>query len=124
MGRGFAVDAHVPQCARVGRLEAGIRDSRFEIRYRKVVEISGRHSPNPSRPVMTSSSRIPTPQSPIPASPIPNPESRIPALREFALKAVLWLPLAFVIWFWLAPLWVWPAMLLAKQVLLGFWGGL
>jgi hypothetical protein len=73
---------------------------------------------------MTSSSRIPTPQSPIPASPIPNPESRIPALREFALKAVLWLPLAFVIWFWLAPLWVWPAMLLAKQVLLGFWGGL
>jgi hypothetical protein len=56
----------------------------------------------------------------------PDPESRIPAspIREFALKAVLWLPLAFVIWFWLAPFWVWPAMLLAKQGLLGLWGGL
>lgn len=57
--------------------------------------------------------RITNHASPITASPI----------REFALKAVLWLPLAFVIWFWLAPFWVWPAMLLAKQVLLGFWGG-
>ncbi len=45
-------------------------------------------------------------------------------IREFALKAVLWLPLAFVIWFWLAPLWVWPSMLIAKQVLLGVWGSL
>jgi len=63
---------------------------------------------------------IPNPESRIPASPIPAPSP----IREFALKAVLWLPLAFVIWFWLAPLWVWPAMLLAKQVLLGLWGGL
>jgi hypothetical protein len=45
-------------------------------------------------------------------------------IREFGLKAVLWLPLAFVVWFWFAPLWVWPAMLLAKQVLLGHWGAL
>ncbi|HEY0180317.1 MAG TPA: exosortase H-associated membrane protein [Dokdonella sp.] len=45
-------------------------------------------------------------------------------LREFALKAVLWLPLSFVVWFWLAPLWVQPAVLAAKQVLLGFWGSL
>ena len=45
-------------------------------------------------------------------------------IREFALKAVLWLPLAFVVWFWFAPFWVWPAMLLAKQVLLGIWGDL
>lgn len=45
-------------------------------------------------------------------------------IREFALKAVLWLPLCFVIWFWLAPLWVQPAVLLAKQVLLGVWGDL
>ena len=45
-------------------------------------------------------------------------------IREFALKAVLWLPLAFVIWFVLAPLWILPALLLAKQVLLGVWGGL
>jgi len=45
-------------------------------------------------------------------------------IREFGLKAVLWLPLAFVVWFWCAPLWVWPSMLLAKQVLLGHWGDL
>jgi hypothetical protein len=60
-------------------------------------------------------------------SPIANPGSRIPSfspIREFALKALLWLPLSFVVWFVLAPLWVLPAVLLAKQVLLGFWGGL
>ena len=45
-------------------------------------------------------------------------------IREFALKAVLWLPLAFVVWFWFASFWVWPAMLLAKQALLGVWGDL
>jgi len=45
-------------------------------------------------------------------------------IREFGVKAVLWLPLAFVAWFWFAPLWVWPAVLLAKQVLLGHWGAL
>ena len=45
-------------------------------------------------------------------------------IREFGLKAVLWLPLAFVIWFWAAPLWVLPAMLIAKPVLLGHWGDL
>jgi hypothetical protein len=42
-------------------------------------------------------------------------------IRHFALKAVLWLPLAFVLWFWFAAFWVWPPMLLAKQALLGFW---
>lgn len=45
-------------------------------------------------------------------------------IREFALRAVLWLPLAFLVWFWFAPFWVWPAMLLAKQALLGVWGDL
>jgi hypothetical protein len=45
-------------------------------------------------------------------------------IREFGLKAVLWLPLAFVIWFWCAPMLVWPAVLIAKQVLLGVWGSL
>ncbi|NCT66787.1 MAG: hypothetical protein GXC76_03980 [Rhodanobacteraceae bacterium] len=45
-------------------------------------------------------------------------------IREFALKALLWLPLSFVVWFWFAPVLVWPAMLLAKQVLLGMWGDL
>lgn len=43
-------------------------------------------------------------------------------IREFALKAMLWLPLCFVIWFWLAPLWVQPAVVLARHVLLGVWG--
>jgi hypothetical protein len=45
-------------------------------------------------------------------------------VREFALKALLWLPLSFVIWFVLAPLWVLPGVLLAKQVLLGVWSDL
>lgn len=60
-------------------------------------------------------------------SPIPSPEPRIPALspiREFALKALLWLPLCFVIWFWLAPLWVQPAVAMARAVLLGAWSDL
>jgi hypothetical protein len=45
-------------------------------------------------------------------------------VREFALKALLWLPLAFVIWFWAAAFWTWPAMLIAKPVLLGPFGDL
>ena len=45
-------------------------------------------------------------------------------IREFGLKAVLWLPLCFVLWFVFAPYLVWPAMLIAKHVLLGFWGDL
>ena len=58
------------------------------------------------------------------APPITNHQSPITAspIRDFALRAVLWLPLAFVLWFWWAPFWVWPAMLLAKQILLGAWG--
>lgn len=48
----------------------------------------------------------------------PNP------IREFGLRAALWLPLAFVIWFWLAPFWVWPTVVIARHVLLGIWGGL
>ncbi|KAB2901808.1 MAG: hypothetical protein F9K31_00565 [Dokdonella sp.] len=44
-------------------------------------------------------------------------------VRAFALKALLWLPLAFVIWLAWAPLWVLPAMHLAKAVLVGLWGG-
>jgi hypothetical protein len=49
---------------------------------------------------------------------------RLSPVHEFALKAALWLPLSFVIWFWAAPLWVWPAAALAKTVLLNFWPGL
>jgi hypothetical protein len=42
-------------------------------------------------------------------------------IREFAIKAALWLPLSFVIWFSAAPLWVLPAARLAKVALLGLW---
>jgi hypothetical protein len=45
-------------------------------------------------------------------------------IREFGLRALLWLPLAFVVWFWFAPFWVWPAVVIARHVLLGVWGGL
>jgi hypothetical protein len=45
-------------------------------------------------------------------------------IREFALKALLWLPLCFVVWFWLAPLWVQPAVALARMMLLGVWNEL
>ena len=45
-------------------------------------------------------------------------------IREFALKALLWLPVCFVLWFAFAPYLVWPAMLIGKHVLLGFWGDL
>jgi len=49
---------------------------------------------------------------------------RLSPIREFALKALLWLPLCFVLWFWLAPLWVQPAVAMARGVLLGLWGDL
>jgi hypothetical protein len=49
---------------------------------------------------------------------------RLSPVHEFALKAALWLPLSFVIWFAAAPFWVLPASRLAKAVLLGFWPGL
>ncbi|MBN8726625.1 MAG: hypothetical protein J0H15_02840 [Xanthomonadales bacterium] len=43
-------------------------------------------------------------------------------VRSFALRALLWLPASFVLWFICAPLVVWPALLLAKPVLLGVFG--
>lgn len=46
---------------------------------------------------------------------------KLSPIREFALKALLWLPLAFVVWFILAPLWILPSVLLAKLALLGGW---
>jgi hypothetical protein len=45
-------------------------------------------------------------------------------IREFGLKALLWLPLSFVVWFSMASFWVWPAVVIARRVLLGVWGGL
>ena len=49
---------------------------------------------------------------------------KLSPVQEFALKAALWLPLCFVIWFSMAPLWVWPAARLARGVLLGVWPAL
>lgn len=42
-------------------------------------------------------------------------------IREFALKALLWLPLSFVLWFVFASPLVWPVMQIAKGVLLSAW---
>jgi hypothetical protein len=49
---------------------------------------------------------------------------KLSPVHEFALKAALWLPLSFVVWFGMAPLWVLPPTVLARKVLLGFWPGL
>lgn len=45
-------------------------------------------------------------------------------IREFGLKALLWLPLSFVVWFSMAAFWVWPAVVIARRVLLSLWGTL
>ena len=42
-------------------------------------------------------------------------------LRRFLLAALLWLPLAFFVWFWFAAPIVWPVIFIAKRVLLDFW---
>jgi hypothetical protein len=49
---------------------------------------------------------------------------KLSPVHEFALKAALWLPLSFVVWFGLAPLWVLAPTVLARKVLLGVWPGL
>lgn len=49
---------------------------------------------------------------------------KLSPVHEFALKAALWLPLSFVVWFGLAPLWVLPPTVVARKVLLGLWPGL
>ena len=59
--------------------------------------------------------------------PTDNDGSRISTsrpVREFGLKAMLWLPLSFVLWFRFGAVLVWPPMLLAKAVLLRGWGAL
>jgi hypothetical protein len=45
-------------------------------------------------------------------------------LKRFMLAALLWLPLAFFLWFWFAAPLVWPVIQLAKLVLLQTWPGL
>src|SRR5512142_1286093 len=49
---------------------------------------------------------------------------RLSPVHEFALKAALWLPLSFVIWFYGAVLWSWPAVRLARGVLTHAWPNL
>jgi hypothetical protein len=49
---------------------------------------------------------------------------KLSPVQEFGLKAALWLPLSFVIWFSMAPLWVFPAARLAKAALLALWPAL
>jgi len=46
---------------------------------------------------------------------------RLSPVHEFALKAALWLPLSFVIWFYGAALWSFPAVRLARVVLTRGW---
>ena len=46
---------------------------------------------------------------------------RLSPVHEFALKAALWLPLSFVVWFWGAAVWSWPAVRLARFALVGLW---
>jgi hypothetical protein len=45
-------------------------------------------------------------------------------LKRFLLAALLWLPLAFFLWFWFAGPLVWPVIQMAKLVLLNFWPSL
>jgi hypothetical protein len=49
---------------------------------------------------------------------------RLSPVHAFALRAALWLPASFVVWFAGASLWSWPAVRLAKIVLIGLWPGL
>lgn len=42
-------------------------------------------------------------------------------LKRFMLAALLWLPLAFFLWFWFASPLVWPVIQIAKLVLLKAW---
>jgi hypothetical protein len=45
-------------------------------------------------------------------------------LKHFLLAALLWLPLAFFVWFWFASPLVWPVIQMAKLVLLHAWPSL
>src|SRR5450432_1793675 len=48
----------------------------------------------------------------------------ISPLRHFMLGALLWLPLAFFLWFWFAAPLVWPVIEIARLVLLKAWPSL
>lgn len=42
-------------------------------------------------------------------------------IREFGLRALLWLPLSFVVWFAFSSPFVWPVVQMSKVALLGIW---
>lgn len=46
---------------------------------------------------------------------------KLSPIREFGLRALLWLPLSFVVWFAFSSPFVWPVMQMAKATLLGVW---
>ncbi len=50
--------------------------------------------------------------------------SAISPLKRFLLAAVLWLPLAFFLWFWFAAPLCWPVIALAKSILPHAWPSL
>ena len=49
---------------------------------------------------------------------------KLSPIREFGLRALLWLPLAFVLWFSFASPLIWPVVQISKAALLGFWPSL
>lgn len=49
---------------------------------------------------------------------------RVSPLKQFLLAAILWLPLAFFVWFWFASPFCWPVIHLAKFVLMHAWPSL
>lgn len=49
---------------------------------------------------------------------------KLSPIKRFLLAALLWLPLAFFFWFWLAGPMVWPVIQIAKHAMLGFWPSL
>lgn len=49
---------------------------------------------------------------------------KISPIREFGLRALLWLPLAFVLWFAFASPLIWPVVQISKATILGVWPSL
>jgi hypothetical protein len=52
------------------------------------------------------------------------PDVALSPLKQFLLAALLWLPMAFFVWFWFAGPLVWPVIAMAKLVLLKSWPNL
>ncbi|MEO7917482.1 MAG: exosortase H-associated membrane protein [Dokdonella sp.] len=46
---------------------------------------------------------------------------KLSPIREFGLRALLWLPLAFVLWFAFSSPLIWPVVQMSKVALIGLW---